>query len=232
MPYTEDDFVPISALQHYLFCPRQCALIHNEQSWSENYLTAQGRLLHKKSESGKSTTRNGIRITRDLPLHSFKHGLIGKADIVEFHPPPDISKSKANRTLKKLIHHCRETSMQGWTILPIEYKRGKPKKNDCDRVQLCAQALCLEEMLKIEIPKGFLFYGQKQHRFEIVLDQTLRQTTLQTILSLHELFASQKTPPAEFGPHCKNCSLYELCLPKLFQKKSVKQWLMKELSKS
>lgn len=232
MPYTEDELVPISALQHYLFCPRQCALIHNEQSWSENFLTAQGRLLHKKSESGKSTTRDGIRITRDLPLHSLEHGLVGKADIVEFHPPPDISKSKANRTLKKLIHQHRETSMAAWTILPIEYKRGKPKKNDCDRVQLCAQALCLEEMLAVEIPKGFLFYGQKQHRFEVAIDYTLRQTTQQTILSLHEMFASGTTPPAEFSLQCNSCSLYDLCLPKMFQKKSMQQWLTKELSNS
>jgi len=229
MSYSEDDFVPISALQHLLFCPRQCALIHNEQSWLENQLTAEGRVLHRNAEKGKSTTRDGIRITRDLPLHSFEWGLIGKADIVEFHPPAGLTKTAARRTLKQRIDQHRETSLAGWTIIPVEYKRGQPKKDDSDRVQLCAQALCLEEMLSITIVQGYLFYGQKQHRHEVAFDPELRCITADTIGRMHQLMESGETPRAEYQPKCNNCSLYDLCLPKTFQMNSARAWLDRQL---
>jgi CRISPR-associated exonuclease Cas4 len=233
MAYSEDDLVAISALQHLLFCPRQCALIHNEQSWSENRYTAEGQVLHKNAESGKSTTRNGIRITRDLPLHCLTYGLIGKADIVEFHPPPDISPNSASRTLKQWILNQKEISLEGWTILPIEYKRGQPKENNCDRVQLCAQALCLEEMLQVSVSHGYLFYGQKQHRYEVLIDDVLRKNTLDTIAQMHELIASRSTPPAEYGPKCKNCSLYDLCLPQThLAKLKTSTWFQEQLNQT
>ena len=229
MSYLEDDFVPISALQHLLFCPRQCALIHNEQSWLENQLTAEGRVLHRNAEKGKATTRDGIRITRDLPLHSFEWGLIGKADIVEFHPPPGVTQTAAKRTLKQWIDQQRAISLAGWTIIPIEYKRGKPKQDDCDRVQLCAQTLCLEEMLKVTINFGYLFYGQKQHRHDVQFDLPLRAVAADTISRLHQLIESGETPRAEYQPKCNNCSLYDLCLPKTSQMESAQAWLEKQL---
>jgi len=229
MHYAEEDFVPISALQHLLFCPRQCALIHNEQSWLKNRLTAEGQVLHRNAERGKATTRNNIRITRDLPLHSHHWGLVGKADIVEFHPPPDTSPAAARRTLKQRIDQQRERSLAGWTIIPVEYKRGQPKKDDSDRVQLCAQALCLEEMLQVEITHGYLFYGKKQHRHDVPFDDELRDVTAHTIRDLHTLFESGRTPPATYEPKCNNCSLYDLCLPKMFQTNSAESWLNDQL---
>ncbi|QGQ25747.1 CRISPR-associated protein Cas4 [Gimesia benthica] len=232
MSFNEDDLVPISALQHLIFCPRQCALIHLERLWADNQWTAEGHLLHKRAESGKSTTRDGIRITRDLPLHSLKYGLIGKADIIEWHPPSDLESQAVKGTLKEVIHQYRTRSLADWTILPIEYKRGQPKQNDSDRVQLCAQALCLEEMLHVSISKGLLFYGKKQHRYEVVLDESLRQTTIDTIQQMHDLITSGRTPQAEFGPKCQSCSLYDLCLPQSFQQNSVSQWLNQQVNHS
>lgn len=231
MTFNEDDLVPISALQHLIFCPRQCALIHLERLWADNQWTAEGRILHKKAESGKSTTRNGIRITRDLPLHSLEYGLIGKADIIEWHPPAGLQKANSG-TLKDLIHEHRSQSLTGWTVLPIEYKRGQPKQNDSDRVQLCAQVLCLEEMLGISIGRGLLFYGKKQHRYEVILDDSLRNTTIDTIQQMHDLMTSGSTPPAEYGPKCQSCSLFELCLPQTFQNNSASQWLNQQVLNS
>ncbi len=232
MAFNEDDLVPISALQHLIFCPRQCALIHLERLWADNQWTAEGHLLHKNAESGKSTTRDGIRITRDLPLQSLKYGLIGKADIIEWHPPSNLDVRSEKQTLKKIIDLHRTRSLAGWTILPVEYKRGQPKQNDSDRVQLCAQALCLEEMLKITICRGLIFYGKKQHRYEVNLDEALRKTTIDTIQQMHELIASGCTPSAEFGPKCHSCSLYDLCLPQSFQQNSASQWLSQQVNQS
>jgi len=141
MTYTEDDLIPISALQHFVFCERQCALIHIEQAWTENRLTAEGRLLHERVHDQGGESRAGVRIERGLPLRSLRLGLVGVADVVEFHP----------------------LSEGGWRPFPVEYKRGKPKRNACDEIQVCAQALCLEEMLGVRIPAGALFYG-KTHR--------------------------------------------------------------------
>jgi CRISPR-associated exonuclease Cas4 len=187
MPYAETDLLPISALQHLLFCPRQCALIHNEQLWAENYLTAQGQVLHQKAHEPKHESRPGIRITRSLYLSSRRHGLRGIADIVEFH--------------------------RDGTLLPVEYKRGKPKANDCDRIQLCAQALCLEEMLDRPVPAGALYYGAKRRRTAVEFDDSLRHATLDACARLHDLIASGSTPTATREPKCDACSLLELCLP-------------------
>lgn len=227
--FHEDDLLPISALQHLLFCPRQCALIHNEQSWEENRLTAEGRVMHQAAESGKSTTRDGVRITRDLPLMSLQYGLAGKADIVEFRPPAGLPDRSIARTLKTYLHQQRDVSLEGWTILPVEYKRGQPKENDCDRVQLCAQTLCLEEMLSVTINQGALFYGQKKHRHEVVFDAALREKTIQTAAALHVLIESGETPRAEYEKKCDSCSLYPLCLPKTLGQESVHHWIRKHL---
>jgi CRISPR-associated exonuclease Cas4 len=187
MPFPEDSLLPLSALQHLLFCPRQCALIHLEQLWAENSLTREGRHLHERADSGRGERRSGTQIARGLPLRSLQHGLIGKADVVEFHSPGQ--------------------------PFPVEYKRGKPKKNGSDKVQLCAQALCLEEMLQTKVPAGALFYGKTRRRVEVSFDAQLRALTLHTIARLHEMIASRKTPPAVYEKKCDRCSLKNLCLP-------------------
>lgn len=135
--FSEDDLLMLSALQHLSFCPRQCALIHIEQIWAENVFTAEGRVMHERAhDEDRRETRAGVRVERGMPLRSLKLGLIGKADVVEFHSG---------------------LGGKGWTPFPVEYKRGKPKVDDCDKVQLCAQALCLEEMLGVAVPAGALF---------------------------------------------------------------------------
>jgi CRISPR-associated exonuclease Cas4 len=194
MLYPESDLLPISALQHLIYCERQCALIHLEQAWAENSLTVHGKHLHEKADSGKHTTANGVRIVRSLPLRSLRWGLIGKADVVEF--------------------RASTTGFQPVTAFPVEYKRGKPKPHDADRVQLCAQALCLEEMLQCSIPAGALFYGKTRRRLDVPFDAGLRQLTEKTILRLHELIGSRITPRAVYERgKCERCSLIGLCMP-------------------
>lgn len=186
--YAESDYIMLSALQHYQFCPRQCALIHIEQQWAENRFTAEGNILHEKVDSKKNERIGPIRIVRTLPICSHNYGLSGQADVVEFH--------------------------DDGTVFPVEYKRGRPKKDHCDEVQLCAQAFCLEEMLTVDISSGALFYGQKKRRKEIVFNSDLRQWTQNIIAETHQLIRSGKTPPAQYDKRCDACSLLSLCLPK------------------
>lgn len=197
MAYTEDELIQLSALQHIVFCERQCALIHIEQVWSENLFTAEGRILHDKVDTANRESRGNIRIEYGVPMRSLRLGLIGKADVVEFHRHGDT-----------------------WVPFPVEYKRGKPKPTNCDKVQLCAQALCLEEMMNIEILEGALFYGQTRHRLDVKFDSALRKETEVASVRLHELIASGITPKAEYSIKCEKCSLVELCLPKVSSKAS------------
>jgi CRISPR-associated exonuclease Cas4 len=190
--YSEDDLLPISALQHLLFCERQCALIHLEQVWDENRLTAEGRLMHDRVHSGDDESRGGVRIARGLRLRSLRLGLVGIADVVELH---------AN------------TPQGHLTPFPVEYKHGRPKSEPWDAVQLCAQALCLEEMLSTVVKAGALFYGATRRRQDVPFDETLRRTTEQTAARLHTLVASHRTPPAVYADRCERCSLLHACLP-------------------
>jgi CRISPR-associated exonuclease Cas4 len=187
--YEEDELLPLSGLQHLVYCERQWGLIHIEQLWEENRLTAEGRLLHEKADSGLSETRAGLRIARGLALRSLRLGLSGRSDVVEF-------------------------PLDGGPPVPIEYKRGRPKADDCDEVQLCAQALCLEEQLGLEIPRGAIYYGQTGRRTAVEFCGSLRCRVGQLCSRMHELYSSGVTPPAGFGPKCKNCSLYAVCEPK------------------
>ncbi len=197
--------LPLSALQHLLFCERQCALIHLEQAWAENRFTVEGNLLHEKAHDGPDESRPGVRITRGLPLRSERLQLSGQADIVEFH---------------------REG-----TIIPVEYKRGKPKANDSDRVQLCAQALCLEEMFETSIGEGFLFYGKRQRRTTVAFDHDLRHATEAAAARLHELIASRLTPPAVREKKCESCSLERICLPHAMRfKTGTAKWFERQLT--
>lgn len=191
-PFSEDDLLPLSALQHLLFCERQCALIHIEGLWAENRLTVEGRHLHDKAHDGASELRAGLVVTRGLSLRSFELGLVGKADVVEFYPGPE--------------------GMPGRPF-PVEYKRGRPKKHEADRVQLCAQAICLEEMLGTPIPSGALFYGRTRRRLDVAFDGPLRRLTHETAKRLHALVASGRTPAAVREPKCDSCSLLHICLP-------------------
>jgi len=208
--YSEDDFLQLSALQHFVFCQRQCALIHIEQTWFENVLTVEGRIMHENVHEEHVKNVSSIRIVHGIPLHSFKMGLSGKADTIEFRKIKDNSK---------------------WIPLPVEYKRGKPKSDDSDKIQLCAQALCLEETMKIKIPRGALFYGRTRHRLNIIFDNVLRQKTKETAKKLHIFIEKGKTPPPVYTPKCKSCSFVDECLPKTMSKKvSVKKYLLREIT--
>ncbi len=204
MSYTEDDLLPLSALQHLVFCERQCALIHIEQVWEENRLTAEGRIMHEKVHEVGQESRGEVRIERGVALRSLRLGLIGKADVVEFHK--------------------REKDL--WQPFPVEYKRGKPKPDDCDKVQLCAQAMCLEEMLNKEIPGGAIFYGKTRHRLDVEFDETLRKEVEEAARKAHVLIESGVTPKPVYDKKCERCSLVNQCLPKASGKKaSVENYL-------
>jgi CRISPR-associated exonuclease Cas4 len=208
MSYTEDDLIPLSALQHLMFCRRQCALIHVEQAWDENLFTAEGRIMHERVHEADRESRGDVRIERGVPLRSLRLGLIGKADVVEFH----------------------RVEGDKWLPFPVEYKRGKPKIDESDKVQLCAQAICLEEMLDATIPDGAIFYGKTRHRLDVSLDEGLREETAKAARDAHELLAMGRTPEAVYTKKCKSCSLMNHCLPKLIQKKpSVKGYLAKAI---
>lgn len=211
MPYAEDDLLPISALQHLLFCERQCALIHLERVWVENQLTAEGRQLHKKAHDATPETRDGVRITRGLPVRSLELGLVGQTDVVLWEPPPGTDLTA--ETLASRLRGATREDLWRWRVTPVEYKRGKPKSNDCDRIQLAAQSLCLEEMLGVSITTAQLFYGAKRRRFDVGIDEDLRSRTQAAALRLHELIAAGQTPSARREPKCESCSLLEICLP-------------------
>lgn len=203
--FLEEDFLPISALQHLAFCERQWALIHLERIWTENIFAIEGRHLHDKVHcEGEFETRGSCHIARSLRLRSLRLGLTGQADIVEF-----------------------TTGENGNPIItPIEYKHGKPKIDSCDEVQLCAQALCLEEMLNVSISEGYFFYGKPRRRHKTVFSEKLRIETEKLISKLHELFKRGETPSGVYEKKCDTCSLYEMCMPKMTQgKKSALRYL-------
>lgn len=198
----------LSRLQHYLFCPRQFGLIELEQAWAENLFTAEGQVMHERVNSGENETRGDICTVRTLQLGSTELGLEGVADVVEYHHQADGSQLP----------------------YPIEYKRGKPKGHRADEVQLMAQAFCLEEMHQCHIPEGALFYGKTRHRHVVAFDQQLRDLTLQAINDCRAIIESGITPKAEYNTSkCRNCSLNELCHPKIFNK-NAKNWLAKQLT--
>ena len=195
--FTEDELLPLSALQHLLFCERQCALIHIEQAWTENVYTAEGRILHERVDAGRNESRGDVRVVSGVPLRSLRLGLVGKADVVEFHREAGQERGQAPL----------------WRPFPVEYKRGRKKKQDWDQVQLCAQALCLEEMLGLDVCEGALFYGKTRRRQSVPLDAGLRQKTEQTAARLHRLIEQGSTPPPVYTKACESCSFLESCLP-------------------
>jgi CRISPR-associated exonuclease Cas4 len=205
----DDDALPISGLQHLAFCPRQWALIHLEQIWVENVRTAEGRLLHERADLPGESRRANVRTVRGMWLRSERLHLTGRADIVEF-----------------------RADAEGSTTVPypVEYKRGKSKPNDCDTVQLCAQALCLEEMLEEVIPRGAIFYGNPRRRLEVDFTPDLRSRTEELAATMHRLYRSRETPAAVPGPYCRNCSLIDVCLPEATaQEDSAARWVVRQL---
>jgi len=209
--HDDDNLLPLSALQHLVYCERQCALIHLEGVWAENRLTVEGGRMHRRVHDRPEVEyRAGVRIARHVRLRSLRLGLSGIADVVEFHPVGENAvphEPDAGAVLPAVPGR--------WRPFPVEYKRGRPKRNRCDEVQLCAQALCLEEMLGAAVPAGALFYGRTRRRKDVPLDPPLRRAIEEAATSLRRLFDSRMTPPAEVGPKCRNCSLKDVCLPKV-----------------
>jgi CRISPR-associated exonuclease Cas4 len=196
----EDLLLPISALQHYLFCPRQCALIHAERLWAENAATEEGRILHERADGGKADRRGGLQTLRSVQLRSFALGVAGVADVVE---------------------------KRGDALIPVEYKRGKPKAHRADEVQLCAQALCLEEMFGVGVPEGVLFYGAVRRRHPVAIDAELRALTVQVAQDAHDMVLATLTPAPVWNTKlCGSCSMAELCRPKrMVNPPAVAKWL-------
>jgi CRISPR-associated exonuclease Cas4 len=191
----EDELLPISALQHYAYCPRQFALIHIEQAWEENRYTAEGRLLHERVDSSAAEQRGALRYERSVMLLSQQYGLTGKMDLLEIEKNGEVSK-----------------------YFPVEYKRGKPKVEDWDRIQLCAQALCIEEMKKNTVAEGAIWYWEVRKREPVVIDIALRQTTEEAIGNAKSLLREGLTPPPiSEKKRCKACSLANICEPNTFR---------------
>lgn len=204
----DDDLIPISALQHYLYCPRQCALIHIERLWAESRQTAEGRLLHTRADRPLAESRRGVRTVTAMPLVDTALGITGVADVVEYHRRDGIDHP-----------------------FPVEYKRGRPKAHRADEVQLCAQALCLEHMSGVSVLAGALFYGEIARRENVAFDDTLRLLTRQIIDKARAMIASGRTPTANYeSRRCDTCSLVELCQPRLLgRQKTVQSWLRAQL---
>lgn len=225
--FADADLLPLSALQHFVYCPRQCALIHLEQQWVENRFTAEGRAQHDRVDRPEHEMRDGIRTEYAVLLRSLQLGLIGKADTVEFQRHP------SDGDFRYEISNLKSRPGKTQRVFPVEHKRGRPKPTHCDSVQLCAQALCLEEMLDVNIEEGAIFYGQPRRRQNIEFTPELRAETEETARKLHELIDSGKTPPAEYDKKkCSACSLLETCLPKKHRNVSVylKEALREEAS--
>lgn len=206
----DEGLVPLSALQHYVYCPRQCALIHIERVWQENRHTAEGRVLHERADTPRSEKRRGVRIATAVALAHPQLGLVGVADVVEFHQDAD---GQAERPF------------------PVEYKRGRPKAHRADEIQLCAQALCLEAMLGTPVPCGALFYGATRRRREVVFDEELRALTRRTAEAARAMLEAGRVPGADYETkRCDACSLIDLCQPRtLGRAAGVDAWLRAQL---
>jgi CRISPR-associated exonuclease Cas4 len=218
MEYRDEDLLMLSGVQHIAFCERQWAMIHIEQQWQENLLTTEGRHLHERVDDPlESGLRGNVLTLRSVPLLSRQLGLTGKADAVEFIKSADGAKLTG--------HEGR------WQPRPVEYKRGRPKPDERDAVQLCAQAICLEERYALEIPEASLYYGETRHRQNISLDESLREQTKAYAERMHELYRKGETPKPVYKKHCRACSFYDLCMPKQLAKaKSVSRYLNNNLN--
>lgn len=220
MEFKEEDYLQLSGLQHFCFCRRQWALIHIENQWAENFFTVDGNILHEKAHDPSFRESRGNHIViRGLAIHSVRLGISGQCDVVEFQHSSD---------------GVQIPNREGvWRPYPIEYKRGKPKEGDADVLQLCGQALCLEEMLCCTIPSGALYYGEIRRRVPVSFTPELRSQVESCLMEMHQLYQRGYTPKVKPHKGCNACSLKEICLPKMLRSKSVSDYLddrMEELS--
>lgn len=208
----EENYLMLSGIQHFQFCKRQWALIHIEQQWEENVRTIEGQHLHQKVDNPMIREKRGNKlIVRAMPVKSQELQITGVCDVVEF------------------IRNDNGVELDGvqgkYVPVPIEYKRGKPKSDDSDVVQLTAQAMCLEEMLLCEVDKGYMFYNETKHRAEVTITEESRSKVRSIVEEMHRYYDRQHTPKVKTGSFCKSCSLQHLCLPKLMNKRSVKSYI-------
>lgn len=219
--YTEDDLLPLSGLQHLTFCERRWALVQIEKQWEENSYTAEGRVLHERAHSSEVESRPGVLIRRTLPLRSFRLGLSGQADIVEFESVPD-----AGAGIKL------EGRRGFWRPFPIEYKRRKDRAgSEAYRVQLCAQALCLEEMTGAIVASGAIYDGSTRRRTAIAFTQETRAIVELAAGRMHALYQGRKTPRPVYGPKCEKCSMKEVCQPQVVSRcQSVDEYMARALA--
>lgn len=219
MSYHEDEYLLLSGIQHFVFCRRQWALIHIEQQWAENYRTVEGEIMHRNAHNAEMNEARGDKLTvRAMPISSSRLGISGECDVVEF-------------------TRCRDGfALFGrggnFSAAPIEYKRGEPKENDSDIMQLTAQALCLEEMLCCDIPFGYLFYGETRRRLKVEFTDDLRKRTENVILEMHKLYRDKYTPKVKRSRSCSACSLKDICLPVLCGGRSASDYISKMLEGS
>jgi CRISPR-associated exonuclease Cas4 len=210
--YTEDDLIPISGLQHLLYCERQFALIHVEQLWADNRYTAEGDVLHERVDTEGHESRKLFRQEFGMAIRSLELGIIGKCDLVELYLKPEGGVAEA---------------------VPVEFKRGKDKESDCDRVQLCAQALCLEEMFGVPVVRGSFYYLGAHRRTVVEIGGELRKLAMSAIGRAREILEGGNTPSAMYDrAKCDRCSLVDLCMPQSVGSggKRVDKYIEKELA--
>ena len=217
MEYPEEDYLLLSGIQHFAFCRRQWALIHIEQVWSENIRTIEGKFMHEKAHDVFLKEKRGdLIISRGMPVFSRSLGITGSCDVVEFRENSDGISIAGVKGL--------------FLPSPVEYKRGKPKEGDEDVLQLAAQAICLEDMLMCNVEEGYLFYGEINHRVKVPITKELKERVGEICLEMHQLFNGRHTPKVKTGKHCRACSLFDLCMPKLCGKVSASRYIERSLS--
>ena len=212
MMYAEEDYLMLSGIQHFAFCRRQWAMIHIEQQWADNYRTTAGELMHKKAhDEGSFEKRGDLLIVRGMRISSHELGLSGQCDVVEFHRDKDgVTLAGYDGT---------------WNAVPVEYKRGSPKENNADELQLCAQAICLEEMFLTKVSAGYLYYGENRRRSRVEFSDALREEVKGMTKEMHELFLRGYTPNVKPAKQCRACSLENLCVPKLRKAMKVRRYI-------
>lgn len=217
MFFSDEDLLALSGIQHFAFCPRQWALIHIEGQWVDNVATVQGKHLHERVDDPSFfESRGDVLVTRSVPLSSHVLGLYGVADMVEFH-------------FDNVAGVPLPARSGIWNPVPVEYKRGKPKGDSIDQVQLCAQAMCLEEMLKLVIPFGYIFYGTVRRRTKVVFNSVLRDEVVALTNQMHKVLTQGITPAPSKGRNCKECSMVDVCLPMLNPQNTVRAYISKYL---
>ena len=215
--YKEDEFLQLSGIQHFAFCRRQWALAYIEMQWQENVRTVEGKILHGNAHDASIKEKRGdLLIVRAMPIHSREMGVSGECDVVEF-------------------HRCKNgISLDGrdgnYSVVPVEYKRGKPKEHDADILQVAAQAMCLEEMLCCIIPYGYIYYGETRHRMKVEFTDETKEKVRSIFDEMHKYYAQQYTPKVKTSKKCNACSLKDICLPVLNKKKSVSGYIEKILA--